>query len=150
LPLDASKTLPEGPFAGFGCPAGKLSVERIEDGVVQEIAFSPELDPAAKNRPAPEQPAERKLADVGWAVTDGGFRLERRHDGLRLIPLPDSGPFEIRLRPEQLGFAADQVTAFVVRELYGGGWESRAVPAAEGELRWKHEPRIFAYDLILR
>jgi hypothetical protein len=150
LVLDSAQTVAEGPFAGYACPAGKLTIERIDDGIVEEIAFFQELDPAAKSRPMPERREERKLADAGWAATNGGFRLERHKDGFRLIPLPDSGPFEIRLRPEQLGFAADQVVSVVARELYGGGWESRAAPVEDGELRWKHEPRIFAYDLILR
>jgi hypothetical protein len=139
-----------GRYAGFAVKLGRLKIERIEEGHVQEIAFvaepvSPDLgEPVAQ----PIQPKE--LIDTGWARTNGGFRLERFPEGFRLIPLPDSGAFDVILKPEALGFRLEDVQGLISRDLYGAGWERREPPVVDGELRWTHEPKVFAYDLILK
>ena len=138
-----------GPYADFAARMGRLQIERIEEGVVQEIAFRPE--PAAEGQVIPESaPTVEPLVDVGWAQTNGAFRLERIPAGFRLTPLPDSTAFEIVLRPEIPGFKAAEVESLRSRDLYGDGQEDRAVPVDGEVLRWKHQPRIFSYDLILK
>jgi hypothetical protein len=150
LSLGSTQTVMEGPFRGYACRVGQLTIERIEDGVVEELAFVSELDAAAKSRQPPSQRPVRALIDAGWGATNGGFRLERRKDGFRVIPLPDSGPFEIRLRPGRLGFPVEQVTTMKAIALYGGGSEAKPPPVVDGELRWDHDPRVFAYELNVR
>jgi len=148
ISVHSTEIEPHGPFGGFAARLGKLRIERIEDGEIQEIAFGSEVTPedASVALPAMDAP----LVDVGWAQTNGGFRLERSKGGFRLIPLPDSRPFDIVLRPEALGFALADVVGMITRDLYGAGWGAKTPPVADGELRWKHDPRIFAYDLLLK
>jgi hypothetical protein len=89
------------------------------------------------------------VIDFGFARTNGAFRVTLRPNGLRLVPLPASNPFNVTLRLDRL---LDTVPAQLKRVL--------AVPMATGKpgchvdyrltgaaLSFRHDGRSFAYDV---
>jgi hypothetical protein len=151
LPLTgADRSGDAGPHAGWAVLAGMLSVQRVEEGKVAELEFRPE----ALAEPKAAEAVDAASVDLGWALTDGGFRWERHETGMRVTPLPDSLPFAITLRPQALGVTKEQVTAWrriplVPAEAEAG--ESPALPLPwEGDaLRWRHDPEFLAYEFDL-
>lgn len=150
LALSASRTITDGPYRGYAGRAGQLKIERIEDGVVEELAFMSELDAGGRARPPESRKEALPLTDVGWASTNGGFRLEKTKAGFLLVPLPDSAPFEIRLRPVPLDFTADRLVSVRCLPLDQGEPTVRPPSMVDGEVRLIHEPGWFGYELVLR
>jgi len=142
-----------GPFAAGATPAGVLVVHRAAEGIVEELDFRPDDLPApgpdAEPGPAPAP------VDVGWALTDGGFRWERTAEGMRVTPLPDSLSFGITLRPTALGVAREAIQGWKrvpfqspvgSPEPPAQGEEPVPLPWDGDELRWTHDPAVLAYE----
>lgn len=85
--------------------------------------------------------------DFGAVITNAGLRLVRDGDQLRVIPLPNSLPFELRLRWRQLPWRLTEPS--VAQALDEEGRVIREVPVriAGGELHLSCEPGVFGYRL---
>ena len=87
----------DGPtYPGSSINLGKLTITRNADGVVQDIAFTPQ----------PYDEKENAIINVnkdGTMVafdhlkTSGAFRLVRKDNALQITPVPQQNPFKIEL-----------------------------------------------------
>jgi hypothetical protein len=81
---------------------GRVSaVARSKSGEAQ-LGWEPEVDPWFAKRQA-RLNTGRKIVDFGPVASNGSFKLQFDRPQWRLIPLPESDPFEVRLRLDQLG-----------------------------------------------
>jgi len=95
----------------------------------------------------PRGNVEKRPIDFGPLVTDGACRVERIDGGVRVTPLPDSPPFEVRLRPGAFG-VAKEVTGAKVNALDASGKTIRTVssPISDGTVILKHDGQAFAHE----
>lgn len=119
---------------------GTIRVSRQPDGaptVTLEAPRAVDVDMRGLN-------PEGTMVDVGWAATDGGVRLERASTGWILTPLPDSAPFEVRLRWAALGGArARSLRA----EMDDGQQREVAIEATPEGIRFRHNGEARAYRI---
>ena len=94
---ERGRMLLDGPtYPGSSINLGKLTITRNADGVVQDIAFTPQ----------PYDEKENAIINVnkdGTMVafdhlkTSGAFRLVRKDNALQITPVPQQNPFKIEL-----------------------------------------------------
>ncbi len=134
-------TLPQyGFYARVPLKAGAVeaAIEQ-RDGAVVEWSRSPSI--------VYVNTRGNKPVSIGPITTDGGFRIERDADGARLIPLPGSRPFAVRLRWKDLRWTARAPRQAEALD-ENGRVLSRAESRSEGEeLILTCEPNVFAYRL---
>ncbi|MCX7819031.1 MAG: hypothetical protein N2652_07495 [Kiritimatiellae bacterium] len=139
---------------------GRRRLEGTDDGElriwVATLKFTPSptgspsltvsAPPAAPIADPPGLNPEGTAVDIGWAATDGAFRLELDGaGGGRIVPLPGHPPCEIRLRPARLPNLADP------RVVEGEpASDATTVPPVtfrwqDGELVIRHNPVFRAY-----
>jgi hypothetical protein len=124
---------------------GTLTVKRDAQGL-QHITYTA---PAVEEKAGPPRlNTEGKPVDFGFAVTDGGFRVQKTSAGLTLTPLPESPPFDVTLRLGAFGMAGRKVKA--VTAIAADGTEGAAESTQTGdEVRLRHDGKAFAYRLEL-
>jgi len=133
---------------GFEINCGKLEVQRQEAELISQLKFKAAA--ATPEFPSSERiNTERRPVDFGWVTTNGAFRLLSMEEGLRLIPLPDSSAFGVRLDLAKVGGADRKVVGMIGRGLYSAEWEMLPFKMEEGLLLIDHDPRWFAYDILL-
>jgi hypothetical protein len=115
----------------------EAAIERMGPGVVEWARSAAMLYVNARGSGQP--------VSVGAVATDGGFRLDRDGDAVRLTPLPDSERFQARLRWNALPWRAPAPRyAEAVDE--NGVILRRAEVRMEGEdIVLTCEPGVFAY-----
>lgn len=121
---------------------GDLQMERGDDGSLGKVSFEPvERIPMPSNERI--NPI-RKTIDFEWTQTNGAFGLIERENGWRLIPLPDSLPFEVILP-----LNGRKVKGILAEALFAEGTEP-IDPEVEGDvLKLEHSAKWFAYDIQL-
>ena len=122
---------------------GTLTVKRDAQGL-QHITYTA---PAVEEKAGPPRlNTEGKPVDFGFAVTDGGFRVQKTPAGLTLTPLPESPPFEVTLRLGALDLKGRKVKA--VTEVALDDTEQPAEFTQTGdEVRLRHDGKAFAYQV---
>ncbi len=157
LPLEG-KNAQEVLYPDFAIELGTLTVQRRDDAGVLEIGVAPvpslpyDFGDAEEGEPLLEPGDDAVVEPVRWdwaSMARGGFHLRVLDDGLRVVPLPDSPAFSMSIHLDALGIGSRRVKGVIAREAFGPGWEARS-PKLEGErLVIDHEPKFFAYDLLL-
>ncbi len=111
-------------------------------GIVSEPSATGSSAPAGLN-------PKGTMVDLGWAATDGAFRLELDgRGGGRIVPLPEASPFRIRLRPSKFPGLSAEITAIEPEPAATGLVPPRvAVCRENGELALDHDPAVHAYLL---
>ena len=148
----AGRTLPQFGFL-VKCPAMETAIER-RGGVVCERRES--LGDWYCNARGGDK---AKMVDFEFAATDGGLRLERTDRGLRVTPLPDSSPFQARLRLKKLGWPqATTASVLAVKEEEltkppsqdaQNNAKANDLPIQDGELVVRHDGKSFSYEIRL-
>jgi hypothetical protein len=95
----------------------------------------------------PRMNPERLPVDFGPAVTNGGARLLRDGNSLQVIPLPNSLPFELRIRWSQLPWKLPEPKTAEALDEEGRVLRSIPVRVSAGELSLACEPDAFAFRL---
>jgi len=127
---------------------GTLHVVR-KNGRISNVTLAP--PPPPEPLPRPRLNSQGTVVDAGFATTDGAFRIERRGAGLRLIPLPDSRPFRVVLRPVKLSpsYASVRVQSVEAIPMDAKGAVYGIPFTWKGdELRFRHDGKAFAYDIV--
>jgi len=88
--------------AGGRALCGKIVAARQPGSADVTLQWEDEGDPWFNKRKA-RLNHERKVVDFETVATSGAFRLETGGPPWRLTPLPQSEPFEVRLRTDRLG-----------------------------------------------
>jgi len=96
---------------------GKLLVE----GTPEKITNIRLLKHPHKPQPPIRWNIGRVPIDFGPVLTDGALRCEFIDNGIAVTPLPDIGPFTVKLRPDRLpGITPIKVTSVVALDAEGG------------------------------
>ncbi|MCX7043887.1 MAG: hypothetical protein NTX50_00175 [Candidatus Sumerlaeota bacterium] len=133
--------------------AGTIRAQRA-GGAVSKIEFTPPTE--APPMPPLRINAERKPVDFGFAVTNGAMRIQKTQNGLRVIPLPESKPFEMTLRigafqGKAAAAAAPATVARVVAVAQDGSASGEtAFTQKDQAVTLRHDGVSFAYDLSYR
>jgi hypothetical protein len=130
---------------GGAIQLGTVTVKRNEQGVT-DIALRPpeteaEPDEARLN-------ADHKPVDFGFAVTDGGFRVQKAEGGLTLTPLPEGAPFDVTLRLDAFGLKGRNVKSVTGVSLDGTETATQYEQAGD-EVTLRHDGKAFAYRVGL-
>ncbi|MGQ9730076.1 MAG: hypothetical protein ACUVX8_02270 [Candidatus Zipacnadales bacterium] len=134
---------PLDPGAGDAIWVGTLAVERDAEGI-RKIAFVP---PELKFKPDPLRTNEPgTVIDFGFAVTDGGFRVQMKEDGLTLTPLPNSPPFNVMLRLDRLGLEGRTVKQVLAIARDGREQEVKT-QQTDDVVSLAHDGASFAYEI---
>jgi len=124
---------------------GTLIVEG-EKGKPTGVRLAPSKDDTETQEP--RKNIKKVPVDFGPVVTNGACRVQVIRDGLRVIPLPNSPSFTMRLRPAALGIQPP-VTAATAKVLDENGNVVRTLPlpVADGLITLKHDGKAFAYEV---
>ena len=124
---------------------GTLGVEG-KGGKIANVRLKPPTPPAESEEPRLN--LEKRRIDFGPLIADGACRVQRMEGGVRIIPLPDSPPFSVRLRPQSLGDDKPAAGAMVaVLDESGQTVRSTPVTATNGDVSVTHDGRAFCYEV---
>ena len=125
--------------------AGTVTVHRDADGIA-DITFTP--PPPPESTTPPRLNVDKTPVDFGFAVTDGGFRVQKMDEGLTLTPLPSSPRFSSTLKLDAFALAGQTVTKVVAIAM--DDTESDATFTQDGNaLTIQHDGEAFAYRIEL-
>jgi hypothetical protein len=119
-----------------------------QDGQISNAVWTP-----VELKPDPFLARLNKKDDqiaFGSGTTNGGYRITKDGDALKITPLPDSPRFSISIEAQAVPFGAPKPTR--VSALDESGATTSSVPLVEdsGRLTFWCEPGVFAYRLDRR
>ncbi|HPA17406.1 MAG TPA: hypothetical protein PLU30_06635 [Verrucomicrobiae bacterium] len=112
------------------------------------LRWEPEVDPWFAKRQA-RLNTGRKIVDFGPVATNGSFRMQFDGPQWCLIPLPESDPFEVRLRLDQLGAGGSKTVKVNAVDVNGRITAEPKVRREGEELRFETTERAFEYRISL-